>query len=105
MSPAQQLGAALLRRNLIREMGEKASEAAGKHAHHWLPQQFRPVFEKLGLGNIDDAAYGSMLTVEQHKSLHPALNKAWEEWFLSYPNATKDDVLFAMEKFKKQFGF
>ena len=109
-----------LRKSKRHPGGEKAQRHAGKkptlrdrmrappanmkrpQAHHDLPQKFRNKFEKAGL-DIDDPAYGRWVEggpVGGHQKWSGAFQDEWEEFFATFPNPTRDQILDQMQKLR-----
>ena len=92
-------------------IGSQAEKLAGEiHQHHLLPQAktLRPYFEKAGL-NIEE--FKIPLSKERHilkpDGVHTGpnnWNKQWRDFFKTYPDATKAEILEQLTKMRGSFG-
>lgn len=64
----------------------------GYEAHHTLPQKHREKFEKLGI-NIDEPGNVVWRKSEGHRAKSSEHTKAWDDFFESRQNYSKEDVL------------
>ena len=98
--------AKMFRTHVLKRLGIDAAEAAGKYAHHVLPQQFAERFARLGL-DVNDPRFGVLLTGPTYDLLHYVLryNAQWDEWLKRNPNATADDALNFARKLAGDYGF
>ncbi|MCO6436246.1 MAG: hypothetical protein J5J06_04070 [Phycisphaerae bacterium] len=62
-------------------------------AHHLLPKKFEFQFNRAGIANIHKPVYGTWWSTTVHRSKAFEYNKAWEDFFDKFPNATRNDVL------------
>ena len=78
--------------------------------HHLLPRQFKKEFERAGL-DIED--FVVPLPKEFHKRIHGkgggaawrnSWNMQWAQFFDKNPNPSKADILWQLERVKKEFG-
>jgi RHS repeat-associated protein len=68
--------------------------------HHLYPQQFKPNFDSAGI-DIDSSSGGWVLDNDFHTGkggLHPSWNKAWDEFFKQYPDASKQQIQNQLSK-------
>ncbi len=86
-------------KNTYRKALQKATGKLGKgyEAHHTLPQKHREKFEKLGI-NIDDPEHVVWRKKENHRAGNAEHEKAWDNFFESHQNYSKEEVLKARDE-------
>jgi hypothetical protein len=67
----------------------------GAQAHHILPQEFAPQFQRLGL-NIHDPRFGAWWQGGAHQQAASAYNQAWRQFLSTNPTA-EQALQFARE--------